>query len=304
MTIAAVLRAGIFSPNHIANDAAILHAVVAELRKRGCQVQVYSEDEFCNARIHEDVILAMCRGENAIAKLQRLEDEGRIVMNSGYGIENCFRMIMVRLLAQAGIPLPQCFVVDTDVDVRKLLRSAGFGPCWVKKGDAPIHHLEDIARCRHVEEAQEMLHEFFFRHIAKAVVSRDVEGEKIRCYGILSSDTFHAFLPFRTADGADGRDSIPDPLLAEVRAICMKAAEVLRIDVFGCDVVVDSEGKCHLVNFDDWPSFAPIRAEAAKAIAKAVISRVRKSESVKSSSGKQSAAKSSSDKPSPKRKSI
>ena len=59
--IAAVLRAGIFSPNHIANDAAILHAVVAELRKRGCFVSVYSEDEFCNAAIEEDVILAMCR---------------------------------------------------------------------------------------------------------------------------------------------------------------------------------------------------------------------------------------------------
>ena len=154
MTVAAVLRSGIFSPNHIANDAAILHAVVAELRKRGARVCVYSEDEFAEAEIHEDVVLAMCRGKRAIERLQALEDEGRLVVNSGYGIENCVRMIMVRLLEKAGVPMPPCFVVDTDVDVRKVLRKAGFGPCWVKKADARIHHLEYIARCRHIEEAQ------------------------------------------------------------------------------------------------------------------------------------------------------
>ncbi|MDE5870364.1 MAG: hypothetical protein K2H22_00240 [Muribaculaceae bacterium] len=281
--IAAVLRAGIFSPNHIANDAAILHAVVAELRKRGCEVRVYSEDEFVDADIREDVVLAMCRGSRSIDKLQRLEDEGRVVMNSGYGIENCTRMIMVRLLQAAGLPIPQSFVVETDVDVRKLLGKAGFGPCWVKKGDAPVHHLEDIARCRHAEEAQEILHEFFFRHILKAVVSRDVEGEKIRCYGIASSGTFHAFLPFRTPDGVDGGNSLPESLYEAVRSISMRAADVLKVDVFGCDMVLDADGVCHLVNFDDWPSFAPIRKEAARAIAKAVLARVKKSSSKRKS---------------------
>ena len=279
ITIAAVLRAGIFSPNHIANDAAILHAVVAELRKRGCEVRVYSEEEFVDADIRDDVVLAMCRGARAIEKLQRLEDSGILVMNSGYGIENCIRMIMVRLLAQAGIPIPQSFVVETDVDVRKQLRKAEFGPCWVKKGDAPVHHLEDIARCRHAEEAQEILHEFFFRRISKAVVSRDVAGEKIRCYGIASSGIFHAFLPFRNSAGEEGAGQLSDDLLAEVRDICMKAADVLRVDVFGCDVALDPEGRCLLVNFDDWPSFAPIRKPAAKAIAKAVLARVRRSSS-------------------------
>ena len=279
ISIAAVLRAGIFSPNHIATDAAILHEVVAELRKRGCQVSVYSEDEFCAADVHEDVVLAMCRCPRSIEKLQRLEDEGRIVMNSGYGIENCIRMIMVRLLQHEGIPMPQSFVVDTDVDVRKTLAKAGFGPCWVKKGDAPVHHLEDIARCRHVEEAQEILHEFFFRHISKAVVSRDIEGEKIRCYGIASSGTFHAFMPFRAADGEDGASGLRADLYDEAKSLCMKAAEVLKVDVFGCDIVLDRAGVCHLVNFDDWPSFAPIRKEAARAIAKAVLARVRKSTS-------------------------
>ncbi len=272
-SIAAILRAGIFSPNHIANDAAILHAVVAELRRRGCTVTVYTEEEFCNSSISEDVILAMCRGDKTVEKIQKLEDAGRMVVNSGYGIENCIRMIMVRLLAKAGLPVPEFFVVDTDVDVRKQLVKAGFGACWVKKGNAPLHHLEDLARCRHPEEAQELLHEFFFRHISKAVVSRDVEGEKIRCYGVASSGWFHSFIPFRSEEGS----AFPDTMKDRVREICMKAAAVLNVDVFGCDIVVDKEGNCQLVSFDDWPSFAPIRKEAARAIAKAVLAKVRKS---------------------------
>ncbi len=272
ISVAAILRAGIFSPNHIANDAAILHAVVAELRRRGCQVNVYSEEEFCEASIDEDVILAMCRGDNAVEKIQHLEDNGRLVVNSGYGIENCIRMIMMRLLAQGGVPIPEFFVVDTDVDVRKQLVKAGFGPCWVKKGNAPVHHLEDIARCRHAEEAQELLHEFFFRHIPKAVVSRDVDGEKIRCYGVASSGWFHAFIPYRS----EGEGAFPEAMKEKVKDICMKAAEVLNVDIFGCDIVFDKAGECHLVSFDDWPSFAPIRKEASRAIAKAVLARARK----------------------------
>ncbi len=279
ITVAAILRAGIFSPNHIANDAAILHAVVAELRRRGCLVNVYSEDEFCDSTIDEDVILAMCRGQRAVEKIQHLEDSGRLVINSGYGIENCIRMIMVRLLAQAGLPVPEFFVVDTDVDVRKQLEKAGFGSCWVKKGDYPVLHLEDIARCRHAEEAQELLHEFFFRRISKAVISKDVAGEKIRCYGVASSGWFHSFIPFRSDGFEEKVNKLSESLNVRVKDICMKAAEVLNVDVFGCDIVLDKADQCHIVSFDDWPSFAPIRKEAARAIAKSVLSRVRKSAS-------------------------
>lgn len=279
ISVAAVLRDEIFSPNRIANDAAILHAVVAELRKRGCLVTVYSEGEFCDAAVDDDVVVAMCRTERAVQKLQALEDGGCLVVNSGYGIENCVRMIMVRLLEKAGLPMPTCFVVDTDVDVRKMLGKAGFGPCWVKKADARVHHLEDIARCRHAGDAQEILHEFFFRRISKAVVSRDIEGEQIRCYGVASSGWFHSFIPFRSLPDYSGGDGLPAPLAEAVKRICMEAADVLKVEVFGCDVVLDRQGELYIVNFDDWPSFSPIRSVAAREIAKAVLARKRKSSS-------------------------
>lgn len=272
-SVLAILRAGIFSPNHIANDAAILHAVVAELKRRGCAVRVLTEAEFVEAPVDEDIVLAMCRGSEAIVRLQALEDSGVTVINSGYGIENCIRVIMVRLLKDAGMPIPDCIVTDTDIDIRRRLGKGGYGACWVKRGDGPIRHLEDICRCRHPEEAQEILHEFFFRKIPVAVVSKDVEGEKIRCYGIRSSNTFHCFMPF--SSHRNPLEETDSELFLKVRDLCMKAAEILRIDIFGCDVVQTADGECFLVNFDDWPSFAPIRKEAAKAIARSVMAHVR-----------------------------
>ena len=72
ITIAGVMRAGAYSPNHIGNDTAIFNLVAEQLRKRGCQVNVYSEEQFNNSDIEEPVVLAMCRERASIAKLQKL----------------------------------------------------------------------------------------------------------------------------------------------------------------------------------------------------------------------------------------
>ncbi len=63
------MRAGAYSPNHIGNDAAIFNAAAEQLRKRGCEVNVYSEDKFQASDIEEPVILNMCREQASIAKL-------------------------------------------------------------------------------------------------------------------------------------------------------------------------------------------------------------------------------------------
>lgn len=274
ISIAAVLRDGAFSPNHIASDAAILHAAVAELRRKGFSVSIYSEREFVGSRIDEDIILAMCRGQKAVEKLQKLEDVGKIAINSGYGIENCVRMFMTKLLRDAGVPTPETLLVETDVDVRKKLMSCGFESSWVKIADDHLHHLEDICRCRHEEEVQEILHEFFLRGIRKAAVSKNVEGERMRFYGVASQGWFHCFLPYSSGESFDEEGL--KALTEKAHAICMKAAEALRVDIFGGDMAITPEGECLVVNFDDWPSFAPIRKEAAKAIAKAVFSQAKK----------------------------
>ena len=103
--IAAIMRAGAYSPNHIGNDAAILNAAAEQLRKRGCLVNIYSEEQFNTQGVEENVILNMCREQKSIENLQKAEDAGKIVINSGFGIENCTRERMTRILlryAQGG----------------------------------------------------------------------------------------------------------------------------------------------------------------------------------------------------------
>ena len=112
--IAGVMRAGAYSPNHIGNDAAIFNAAAEQLRKRGYLVNVYSEEQFRSGTMGEQVVVNMCREAASIGKLQQLEDEGVLVINSGYGIENCTRERMTRLLLGNGIPYPESLIVNTN----------------------------------------------------------------------------------------------------------------------------------------------------------------------------------------------
>ena len=170
--IAGVMRAGAYSPNHIGNDAAIFNAAAEHLRKRGCVVNIYNEEQFREQDITEQIVLNMCREQSSIAKLQSLEDEGRLVINSGYGIENCTRERMTRILLGNKVPYPDSLIVNTNENVIDDLKEAGFSSCWIKRGDFHAMHKEDVSYCRHPEEAQEVVHEYFYRGIKRAVINR------------------------------------------------------------------------------------------------------------------------------------
>ena len=91
MTIAGIRRGNQFSPNHIGNDAAIFSLTAEHLGKLGCKVNEYIESDLLLQDLNEKAIFNMVRDWKSIHKLQELEDNGHIVINSGYGIENCTR---------------------------------------------------------------------------------------------------------------------------------------------------------------------------------------------------------------------
>ena len=181
--IAGVMRSGIYSPNHIGNDAAIFNATAEQLRKRGFVVNVYSEDKFRSSDIEEEVVLNMCRDASSISKLQQLEDNGKLVINSGYGIENCTRERMARILMGSGIPYPESVIVNTDEHVKDALEKADMNNCWVKCG-GHSQHKEDVSYVRHRDEAQGVLQEYFYRGIKRAVINKHLIGDLIKFYGV------------------------------------------------------------------------------------------------------------------------
>lgn len=279
--IAGVMRAGAYSPNHIGNDAAIFNATAEQLRKRGCEVNVYNEESFRQADIKEDVILNMCREMKSIEKLQHLEEEGKLVINSGFGIENCTRERMTRILVGNHIPYPESLIVNTNESVTGALAKAGFGSCWIKRGDFHAMHKEDVSYCRHPEEAQEVLHEYFYRGIKRAVINRHLVGDLVKFYGVSGQPFFYWFYPYDEGHSKYGHEAINGksqglPFSEEaLRDICQRASELLDVRIYGGDCIVGADGSIMIIDFNDWPSFAPCRVQAAPFIAKCVLAAAK-----------------------------
>ena len=55
----------------------------------------------------------------------------------------------------------------------------------------------------------------------------------------------------------------------------LRAAKATGMEIFGGDCIVSPDGSSAIIDFNDWPSFAPCRDEAAPAIAKYVLKRIR-----------------------------
>ncbi|MDE5829126.1 MAG: hypothetical protein K2H48_03960 [Duncaniella sp.] len=279
--IAGIMRAGAYSPNHIGNDAAIFNLTAEHLRKRGCEVKIYSEEQLNAGAVNEKIIVNMCREQRSIHALQRMEDEGCLVINSGYGIENCTRERMTRILLGSNIPYPESLMVNTNEMVTDALRKADFTRCWIKRGDFHAMHKEDVSFVRHPEEAQDVLHEYFLRGINRAVINRHLEGDLIKFYGVAGTDFFFWFYPYDEGHSKYGHEAINGHSKgiafdhAELVDICHRAADVLDVVVYGGDCIVSPDGTIRIIDFNDWPSFAPCRTEAAPHIAKAILNKIK-----------------------------
>lgn len=279
--IAGIMRAGAYSPNHIGNDAAIFNIVADQLRKRGCEVSIYSEEQFIAGEVKEKIIVNMCREQQSIAKLQQLEDEGCLVINSGYGIENCTRERMTRILIGSDIPYPESLMVNTNEGVIDAMNRLGMDRVWIKRGDFHAMHKEDVSFVRHADEAQEVLQEYFLRGIKRAVINRHLEGDLIKFYGVADTDFFYWFYPFEAGHSKYGHEAINGAARGikfsedALKDICARACQELDVKIYGGDCIISSEGEIRIIDFNDWPSFAPCREQAGPYIAKCILSAIK-----------------------------
>ena len=279
--IAGIMRAGAYSPNHIGNDSAIFNGVADQLRRRGCEVEVFSEEEFQNTTPSQSIIVNMCREKESVMKLQELEDSGRLVINSGYGIENCTRERMTRIMTGNSIPTPDSLIVNTNEKVLSDLKKLDITACWIKRGDYHSKHKEDVTYCRHPEEAQDVLHEFFYRGINRAVINRHQQGDLVKFYGVSGQPFFFWFYPFDEHHSKYGYEEINGVSKnipfdqEELKNLCNRTAKIFDIKIYGGDCIIDPDGSMRIIDFNDWPSFAPCRKEAAPYIAKCILAAIK-----------------------------
>lgn len=275
-TLAGVRRGDRFSPNHVGNDAAIFALTAHHLRQAGYTVNEYTESDLVTQTIHEPVVFNMVRDHTSVRCLQELEQGGSLVINSGFGIENCTRERMTRLLMSNHIPHPESLIVSTHSNPEEALTQAGFRNCWIKRGDFHAIHREDVTYVRNPEEAKSILREYALRHIPNAVINEHLVGDLVKFYGVTGTDFFYWFYPSSTHHSKFGLELINGSAKgipfdeADLRNICNAAANVLDVHIYGGDCIVSEEGTIRLIDFNDWPSFAPCREEAAPYIAQRI----------------------------------
>jgi hypothetical protein len=266
--LVAISRSPAYSPlQHGANDAAILDATVAELEALGWRSRRLTEHEAASGPLPEaELYLNMCQGAGASQALVQHETMGVRFFNRPSSVLACHRHRLVPALKGSGLPFPATVLLRTDEPLgeaeRAELRMLGGGPLWLKRGGVHAERPEDVVPLRSMAELLPALAGFAGRGIGLAAVQVHVPGPVVKFYGVAGGALFHAYL---ADSGAPVTPAEVD--LAALRALAFQAARRLSLDIFGGDVVIDPARRPVLIDLNDWPSFAPIRDRAARAIA-------------------------------------
>ncbi len=265
-----------FSPNHRGNDSAIFNLTVDRLKEMGHEVNVYSEEELLAAEtLSEDCVFSMARSKKLVKKLQKLQKE-KLVINSAFGVEQCFRTNMTKKLISNGVPYPKSVIVPTENPGEELFAQLGSNGFWLKRGDFHAIHKEDVSFAPGVACGIEILKEFQLRSIGEAVISEHLYGDLVKFYGVKDSGFFYWFYPAEfnhskfNAEAINGAAHYYKFDEEVLKQHCTKAAEALDVHIYGGDAVIAPDGRMHIIDFNDWPSFAPCRDEAAIHIAQCI----------------------------------
>jgi len=281
ISLAGIRRNVEFSPNHRGNDNAIYLMTAEKLEALGCRITHYTEDEILAAEdIAEDAIFTMARSKAVVHKLQQWEREGKFVVNSAAGIEQCYRTNMTNRLVEQRVPYPESIIVSTanpGIQTFKVLANENF---WIKRGDFHAIHKEDVTFVKSIEEGVEMLKEYALRGIEEAVISVHLFGDLVKFYGVSGTDFFYWFYPNEAhhskfnnelVNGHTKKYAFDEDAL---KVFSQNAADALMVDIYGGDAVISPQGDIHIIDLNDWPSFAPCREEAAYNIAQRIYQKV------------------------------
>ncbi|HYU28696.1 MAG TPA: hypothetical protein VEK83_06685 [Gemmatimonadales bacterium] len=265
--LVALYRSPTYSPAvHRGNDTAILDATVAGLEGRGWHVSRSSEGDVAAGRLPAaDLYVNMCQGPAASERLLTLVPRQALAVNPPESVLNCHRHRLVVRMAAAGLPFPRTLIVPTDepqAAMPLVHQLNGDGrPVWVKRGDVHAETSADVVAAREAG-VQDAIAAFARRGVARVALQAHVGGPIVKFYAVADGRFFFWY----------AADAIPRPRPIEIsedrlRELVFLAARAVGLEVFGGDVAFPQPDAPVLIDLNDWPSFAPVRVEAAAAIA-------------------------------------
>ena len=262
--LVALYRRPSYSPlQHRTNDTAILEATAAELSHAGWDVTGATESDVEGGRLPgADLYLNMCQGTKASERLSAVGVGSARVVNRPESVLNCHRQRLVETLVTAGVPFPKTLLARTTpgatTGVPIDLLTTDHDPIWVKRGDVHAERAEDVVVTDR-DGIDETLAAFARRGIQWAALQANVPGPIVKFYGVADGRFFRWYSA--TGDASVKADE------ARLREVAFGAAQALGLEVFGGDVALPAPDRPVLNDLNDWPSFAPFRADASRAIA-------------------------------------
>ena len=264
-----VYREPEFSPGKIAADAAIIDQVLAYLRAEGAKTETMTAAHFAvEPPDNAGLVIAMCQGSPALSQLASMHEAGAVTINSALAIRNCYRDLLAAGLMRAGVPIPEGVLVRTSIplDLKPLRALDMSAPIYVKRGDLHALGPDDVRRVEGPEQLEGTLAHFARRGIKLVYLQEEVAGAVVKFYGV-GEDYFSAI----PEDGQPLEDSLKLTLERAART----AASTLGLEIWGGDAIVSGQS-CTIIDFNDWPSFEPVRADAAAAIAHRCLRSLRR----------------------------
>ena len=269
--VVGLFRQASYSPHqHRTNDTAILDRTLEHFAAAGWATAHLDETTLVGSAAAlppAALYLSMCQGEAASRTLLALESAGATLVNRPSSVLGCHRHRLVPALATRGIRFPQTDIVDPhDAEAAAhsaVVRDAAAAerPVWVKRGDVHAERDEDVV-CVPAHGVADALAAFAARGIRRAALQAHVSGPVLKFYGVADGRFFRSY---DSAAGPNGPR--PDVDETRLRALAFSAAAALGLDVFGGDVALPAPDDPVLIDLNDWPSFAPFRDDAARAIA-------------------------------------
>ena len=250
-----------YSPHSVERDAAILEAVGDKLRDKGCQVTFVHEENADEKSLRlllaeTDLCFSMARSESVVRVLR---ESGVPTVNTPQSVALCSRRKeLERLMRSKGIPVPP---------------ASGTSGYWMKRGDGPVQTPDDVVFCSDETALEAARTAFLSRGIGEVVVSAHVEGDVLKFYGVSGSPFFCYCYPAETGQtkfGMTAHNGILHHYAFDADAlhgVVGQLATYVGVSVYGGDCVVRPDGSFVIIDFNDWPSFACCRDEAAETIA-------------------------------------
>jgi glutathione synthase/RimK-type ligase-like ATP-grasp enzyme len=265
-----VYREAEYSPGKVEADAAILDAVIVQLRDSGAETISIDSARFIEGRFPTPhLVLAMCQSEAGLARLSAVEEAGAVVINSALAIRNCYRDLLGAGLMRAGVPVPEGVIVRTaaPLDLKPLRTMDLSSPMYVKRGDLHALGPLDVVRVEGLEQLEATLMRFARRGVQLAFVQQEVVGEVVKFYGVSGGEYF--------ATVTDGAAELSDGQRRALNHAAATAASALGLEIWGGDAIVKGD-RFSIVDFNDWPSFSRVRHDAARAIARRSLMHLRR----------------------------